>query len=161
MNKSQLWHEVKNLIESTDFKSKKAKEEFYSRIATLLEPKKGGHSSRIIKEIDGIKYKTCRFTNRLWPTDELVYQNDNAKEEGKDKGYSKVGISLWNKGRKHIKNLEAKLTEAVLEGEDPTEFAQELKEIKEKNLGNSAEWLLQFATDEQLKEIEEKSLPIS
>ena len=161
MNKSQVWNEVKNLIESTEFKSKKAKEEFYSHIASLLEPKKGGHSSRIVKEIDGITYKNCRFTNRLWPTDELIYQNDEYKAQEKDKGYSKVGISLWNKGQKHIKELEASLTEAVLNGEDPTSFAQELKEIKEKNLGNSPEWLLRFATDDQLKEIEEKSLPIS
>ena len=161
MNKAQLWAKVQEAIEATEFKSKKSKEEFYSHMAELLEPKRGGGAStRTIKEVDGTIYKSCRLTGRLWPESELVYQNEKAKEEGKDKGYSKVGISLWNKGQKFIRDLETKLVDATINGEDPTELAYDLKKIKSEKLGNSPEWIKQFATEEQLKEIEEKSLPI-
>ena len=111
-------------------------------------------TNRIIKEINGVEYKSCRFTGRLWKPEDLVYQNKDYEVKGKDKGYSKVGISLWNKGRRYIKELEAKVLDKLLSGEDATSEAEELKEIKEKNLGNSPEWLYQFTTEAQKEDIE-------
>jgi len=117
-------------------------------------------SSRIIKMIDGEEYRNCRFTGRLWPLDELVYQNDEYRTQGKDKGYSKIGISLWNKGQKYIKNLETKMIDLIMSGEDASKVATELKQIKENNLGNKPEWLLQFATPEQEEIMKSKSYPL-
>ena len=160
MKKSEIWAEVLKIAEENNLSN-----EAINALSELLEPKRGGgHSNRIIKTFDDITYKNCRFTGRLWPESELVYQNDQARENGKDKGYSKIGISLWNKGQKYIKGLKDKMTEIILSEEpDMNELASlkdELQDIEAKNLGNNSEWLLKFATDEQKTEIEEKSLPI-
>ena len=160
MTKTEIWNKVQEIAAEHRI-NKKA----MAALAELLEPKKGGgHSNRIVVEKDGITYKSCRFTNRLWPEDELIYQNDDMKAKGKDKGYSRVGISLWNKGQKELKEIKEALTNELI-NDNPNqdkikELSAQLKEIESKNLNNNPEWLLQFATDEQLKEIEEKSLPI-
>ena len=160
MTKTQIWNEVQKI--AADHKiNKKA----MAALAELLEPKRGGgHSNRIIIEKDGITYKSCRYTNRLWPVDELIYQNDEMKTQGKDKGYSKVGISLWNKGQKYLKDLKESLMNEII-SDDPDqkkvkEMKEQIKEIEEKKLTSDPNWLIQFATEEQLKEIEEKSLPM-
>ena len=160
MTKTEIWTRVQDIAEAYDFSGEAVK-----ALSELLEPRKGGEKSiRIIKEIDGIVYKNCRFTGLLWPEDELIYQNDEKRAEKKDKGYSKIGISLWSKGQKHIKALSNQLTEQILSDQPDAgkieELKKDLKEIKDKNLGNDYKWLLKFATKDQLKEIKEKSLPI-
>lgn len=160
MTKKEIWTKVSEIAANHNLSEVVIKE-----LAEILEPKKGGgSSSRIIKEIDGITYKNCRFTGRLWPESELIYQNDEKRESGQDKGYSKVGISLWNKGQKYIKNLKERLTDEVMKDEPDAEMVKKLKEeltaIQKDNLGNNSEWLGQFATEEQKKEIESLSLPI-
>ena len=160
MKKSEIWTKVLEIAENHNLSNEVIKE-----LSTILEPKRGGgHSNRIIKEIDGKIYKNCRFTNRLWSEDDLVYQNDEMKSQGKDKGYSKVGISLWNKGQKYIKDLKQKLLDMMLSEDVDTKklkkLKDELKKIEEKNLGNDSEWLIRFATEEQIAEIGDKSLPI-
>lgn len=160
MTKKEIWTKVSEIAANHNLSEVVIKE-----LAEILEPKKGGGgSSRIIKEIDGIIYKNCRFTGRLWPESELIYQNDEKREAGQDKGYSKVGISLWNKGQKYIKNLKERLTDEVMKDEPDAGVVKKLKEeitaIQKDNLGNNSEWLGQFATEEQKKEIESLSLPI-
>jgi len=156
MNKTELWNEVSQIIEAH-----KISKEAATALEELLKPRKGGSATqRIVKEVEGVIYKNCRFTNRLFPESELIYQNEAAKEEGKDKGYSKIGISLWSKGQKYIKNLENEIVKDVLDNKDTKEQATELQEIKKNNHGNQPEWLAQFLTDAQVKELEEVSLPI-
>ena len=160
MKKSELWNEVLRIAEENNLS-----EAAINELSKLLEPKRGGgHSNRIIKDIDGTTYKNCRFTDRLWPESELIYQNDEMREQKKDKGYSKVGISLWNKGQKHIKNIKEEMTNIILADEPDMDklaaLKDELKSIEKNNFGNDATWLEQFATDEQLAELEEISLPI-
>ena len=162
MTKKQMWDKVLELMESHSIENA----EFKKELAQLLEPKKGGGASnRITVEKDGITYKSCRLTDRLWPESELIYQNDKMREVGKDKGYSKVGISLWNKGQKYIQNLKNDLTNEIMANKPDKkkleEMKKELKEIESKKSGNNPEWILKFATEDQLKEIDEKSLPIS
>ena len=161
MKKSEVWAKVLEIK-----KEHKINEKAFQALAEILEPKKsGGGSSRIIEVINGLEYRACRFTGQLWPLDELVYQNDEMKELKKDKGYSKIGISLWNKGQKYIKDLKNKLTDEIMKDVPDVikieEFKTELKEIEAKNLGNDHNWLIEkFATPKQLEEINEKSLPI-
>ena len=161
MTKTEKWTKVQEIAKEHKI-NKKAME----ALAELLEPKKGGgHSDRIIQIIDGEEYRNCRFTGKLWSLDDLVYQNDEMKGLKKDKGYSKIGISLWNKGQKYVKDLKNKLTDEIMKDAPDVikieEFKTELKEIEAKNLRNDHNWLIEkFATSEQLKEIDTKSLPI-
>jgi anti-sigma28 factor (negative regulator of flagellin synthesis) len=156
--KSQIWNRVEEIIE--DYSLNK---EVAEKLANLLEPRTKS-SNRIIKTIDGTVYKNCRFTGRLWPADELIYQNDQMRAEDKDKGYSKVGISIWSKGQKHIKELKNDLTTEILSDTPDSakveELKTELKEIETGNLGNDYNWLLQFMTEEQETEYNSVSLPI-
>ena len=158
LTKSQIWTSVQAIIENYNLEDEVAK-----KLASLLEPRTKG-SNRIVQVIDGTVYKNCRFTGRLWPETDLIYQNDEMRTEGKDKGYSKVGISIWSKGQKHIKELKNDLTDLILsDNPDSTkveELKTELKEIESGNLGNDYSWLLQFMTDEQQLEYDTVSLPI-
>ncbi len=158
--KTQVWNEVLGIAKEFELS-----EEVIKSLSELLEPKRGGgSSSRIIKTIDGEEYRNCRFTNKLWKLEDLIYQNDEMRELKKDKGYSKVGISLWNKGQKYIKDLKEQMTEIILSDKPDNKklgkLKNELKEIEAKNLGNDAEWLLQFATEDQLKEIKNNTYDI-
>ena len=155
MRKSEIWNKIQEIGEKYSLS-----EDVMEELGSFLKPKKSGsHSERIEKEIEGKIYRNCRFLNLMVPIEDLVYQNDKMREEGKDKGYSKIGISVWNKGQKVIRDLQQKLTDGVLNGDDVTEIASELKEIKEKNLGNNPEWLKQFLTDDQ-KEVVKDYLDI-
>ena len=118
-------------------------------------------SSRIIKMIDDEEYRNCRFTGRLWPLGELVYQNNEHRTQGKDKGYSKIGISLWNRSRRYIKSLEKEMLDLIMnDDKDASGVAARLKEIQDNNLENKLEWLLQFASPEQKEIMEFKSYPL-
>jgi len=151
MTKTEQWTKVQEIAKKHKFNEKVMKS-----LAELLEPKKGGgHSDRIVQIIDGEEYRNCRFTGKLWSLDDLVYQNDEMRKKKKDKGYSKIGISLWNKGQKHIKTLQNKLTEEILKDDPDLETVEslknEIKEIKVKNLGNNPAWLTTFASEDQKK----------
>lgn len=161
LNKSQIWERVEAI-----FAEYEIGEEAQKDLAELLKPKgKGSSSNRIIKTIDDTEYRNCRFTGRLWKLEDLVYQNDEKRSESKDKGYSNVGISLWNKGQKKIKDIKNDLTDEIMKDEPDldkvTSLKGELKEIESGNLGNDFNWLLQFATKEQEKSIKNDSYDIN
>ena len=153
LNKTQIWNEVTSILEDVKFKSNAEKESAIARFEALLKPKSGGGASeRPIYTIGGEEYKYCRFTDRYWPLEDLVYQNDELRAQKRDKGYSKIGMSLWSKGQKHLKALGDDITKAVMAGdmEKSQTIAQELKEIQDQNLANNAAWLVDnFATEEQ------------
>ena len=152
LNKTQTWNKVVEILEGT--KISKAK---FAELEAILAPKSGSREANTIV-VDGETYTHCRYTNRYWPCDELVYQNETKKAECKSKGYSKVGISLWNKGRQYVKSLDAKLKEAVLNQQDATDVVNEIKELESANAWNNAEWLQQFVTDEQTRIIDQLSV---
>ena len=155
--KKEIWDEVINIGKEFGLD-----EQVMRSLSELLEPKRGGgHSSRIIKTIEGEEYRNCRFTGKLWKLDDLIYQNDEMRAAKKDKGYSKIGIPLWNKGQKHIKSLKDEMTNIILSDEPDDKklksLKDELKSIEKDNLGNDPKWLVQFATEDQLKEIKNNS----
>jgi len=162
MNKTQQWNKIQEIASEHKFS-----DEAMKALAELLEPKKkggGAHSDRIIKNIDGKTYKSCRYTNRLWAVDDLIYQNDEMREKDKDKGYSKIGIALWTKGQKKLKDLKNEMFELAMADEVNQKKLGEVKKevlaIQDGNLTNNSEWLMGLATPEQAKLIEESSIEI-
>jgi len=173
MTKVQTWNEAKEILESLGL-SKKIMNNALQQFETLLAPKKAGGKSRPEpKVIDGITYYYCRFSDAYYPTEEMVYQNAEKREALEDKGYSHIGMSLWTKGQRFIKDGEKRATEInfgiktkyeisedeTLTGDDLREYAiklyKEIVALKEENKPNNAQWLVeQFATDEQLSLIE-------
>ena len=106
MTKLQTWNAAMAILNETTFKSNASKDEAIKRFEALLAPKKSGGGSRPEPiDVDGEIYQYCRFTGLYFPTSELVYQNDEMRATLKDKGYSNIGISLWNKGQKYLKDL--------------------------------------------------------
>jgi len=157
MNKSDTWNATLEIIRTHDLSK-----EIELELEALLAPKKGGGgTARELFTIDGNDYKYCRFTGTLSLLGDLVYQNDEKKAAKQDKGYSTIGISLWSKGQKHIKELKDKLTEQILSDEPDTgiigEIKAELKDIAADNLGNDYTWLRQFLTEEQEEYLSENT----
>lgn len=152
MTKLELWSSV--LAIGEQHKLKKA---VMDELEALLAPK--SRAAREVYTLDGVDYKFCRFTGFYWPTDKMIYQNDEQRSLGRDKGYSQVGIAMWNKGQNYIKNLTNKLLDAVTTGD--TESQQkvliEIKDIKAGNLGNRPAWLGQFIDAKQMALIESES----
>jgi hypothetical protein len=152
LNKTQTWEKVVEILEGT--KISKAK---MAELEALLAPKTGTREANIIN-YDGEKYAHCRYTDKYWPCDEMVYQNDEKREKCQSKGYSKVGISLWNKGRQYVKRLDEELKATILAGGDATNIVEQLKELEESRAWNDPKWLEQFITDEQARIIEQLAI---
>ena len=168
MTKLELWNEALDILENTTFKSNASKDEAIKRFELLLKPKKGGGKSRNEPlTIDGEEYPYCRFTGLYFPKSEMVYQNDEMREQGKDKGYSKIGMSLWTKGQKYLKDLKMKSVEIAF-GEDQSDEAREqgmelhheAVELEKNNALNEFSHLMaNFLTDDQADYIEGLELP--
>lgn len=168
MTKTQTWNEVKSILGDLTFKSNKEKEEAFKRFELLLAPKKRGGNSAIAPiERDGELYHYDRFTGLYMPTNEMVFQNDEKRAEGKHKGYSKIGMSLWTKGQKYIKDLKMKSVE-IAYGDDQSDEAraegmrlhQEAVELEKNNSMNDHVYLMEhFLTDEQAEYIASLDLP--
>ena len=153
MTKTQQWANAQTILSSLELSKPKyaiALEAFRE----LLEPKKAGGASRPEpKMIDEVKYYYCRFTGRYWKAEEMVYQNDAKREKLDDKGYSKSGISLWNKGQKYLKDLQTKSVEMAYgigyDNNDPEVFKEgkklmeEANTIKAANSANDFKWLVE------------------
>ena len=167
MTKLQTWNEAIAIINELGL-SKKATQVAISRFEDLLAPKKGGGTSRpepINK--DGELYHYCRFTGLYFPTSELVYQNDEQRSLGKDKGYSNIGISIWNKGQKYLKDLKMKSVE-IAYGDDQSDEARakgmelhkEAVELEKANSMNDYNYLMEhFLTEAQADVLEGLDLP--
>jgi len=168
MTKLQTWNAAMAIINDTTFKSNAAKETAIKRFEELLAPKKGGSSSRPVPlELDGITYYFCRFTGLYFPASEMVYQNDEHRTNAKDKGYSNIGISLWSKADKYIKEIKMKSVE-IAYGDDQTDetrarglaLMNEAKLLEKNNSKNDAAYLMEhFLSDEQADILEGLELP--
>ena len=154
MTKTELWNEVKSIIETEVAKTKQA--EVIAKLEPLLAPKKGGGTTRPQPiEVDGETRYYCRYTDAYWPTEEMIYQNEEKREALQDKGYSKLGISLWNRGRKYLDNLQKQVGEALMarDIDRATELNEQLTNLKKQGLTNNAEWLLENVATEEEREI--------
>ena len=166
MTKLQTWNAAQAIINELGL-SNKAATIAMEKFEVLLAPKKSGGSrpEPIIR--DEVEYKYCRFTGLYFPKSELIFQNDEAREESKDKGYSNIGISIWNKGQKYLKDLKMKSVE-IAYGDDQSDEARdegmklhkEAKELEAANSMNTGSYLMEhFLTDEQADVLEGLDLP--
>ena len=165
MNKRETWEQAQKILADLGLSKAKLNESLI-QFEKLLAPKKG--STKIPpKVIDGVEYYYCRFTGLYYPSSEMIYQNDEKRAAGEHKGYSRIGISLWNKGQKYLKEIKFKSVE-IAYGDDQSDEAQaeglklhkEAQEITKNNLTNDYKWLMDnFLTDEQADELEGLELP--
>ena len=129
MNKTEIWAEVQKILSTN-----KVKSSVINELSLILAPKV---NSGTPKNELGQSY--CRYTGLYYDDEDMVYQNEEMRLQGKSKGYSKVGISKWTKGQKYIKDLKMK----ALNVESIEELAKLRLEILACD-GNSIEWLAQF-----------------
>ena len=151
LNKTQIWTKVQEILEGS--KVTKAK---MAELEELLAPKTGGTSIPTTM-IDGVEHAYCRFTSKYWPLEEMVYQNDEKRAEKKHKGYSKVGISLWTKGQKALKDTQKQAIEAIQEGD--IERAKRLAKHGQEVNANDYGYLAQFADEDQAQLIDNAPSP--
>jgi hypothetical protein len=150
MNKTQIWNEVKAIIEAEVATSKQAK--VIEALAPILAPKRGGATRPTPIEVDGEVRYHCRYTDAFWAAEDMIYQNDAKREALEDKGYSKLGISLWERGRKHANKLQAAIGEALAANnvDEAKQLNEELMLFNNTKPYNDAEWLYNnVANDEE------------
>lgn len=165
MTKLQTWQEAQKILEELGLASNKT---VVSKFEALLAPKKGGGLSRPEPIThNGELHYYCRFTGLYYPSSEMVYQNDDKREKLEDKGYSKIGMSLWTKGQKYLKDMKLRSVE-IAYGDDQSDEAREegMKLHKEAvalekdNSLNQHGWLMaNMLTDEQADYLETLELP--
>jgi hypothetical protein len=166
MTKLQTWNEAQAIIEDLGL-SKAKKDAAIAAFEALLAPKKAGGNRPAPIFKDGEEYRYCRFTGLYFPLSEMVFQNDEARAAGKDKGYSAIGISLWNKGQKYLKDLKMKSVE-IAYGEDQSdemlikgrEMHQEAVQLEKANSMNNYVYLMEhFLSEEQADYLQGLDLP--
>jgi len=167
MNKLQTWNAAKEIIESLNLDIELNKTAML-KFEGLLAPKKSGGGSRPEPLlVDGVNYYYCRFTNLYFPSSQMIYQNDETRAALKDKGYSNIGISLWNKGQKFLKDMKMKSVE-IAYGDDQSDEAraegmklhQEATQLTKDNSMNDYNYLMtNFLTNEQADILEGLDLP--
>ena len=138
-NKTQIWNEVKELLIE---EKKGPNSKLYKELQSLLEPKtKGASLSNPPKEIDGELHFHCRYTDEWFPKSETIFQNDEKRDANKSKGYSKLGISLWNKGQKMMKAKKEELFDLMMSGSEDHDKMAELKDWIANTDVNTVEFL--------------------
>lgn len=101
---------IEQIVKAAGIKADKAE-----AIITSLSDKateRVGVSANPPKEIDGVLHYFCRFTQKYYPREEMVFSN------GKSKGYSKEAISVWNRINAEIKKVQASISNAILKGDN-------------------------------------------
>ncbi len=167
MTKLQTWNTAQAII--TELGLTKAKHAMaLSAFEMLLAPKKGGTTARPEPlTVDGELYQYCRFTGLYLKASEMVFQNAEQRALGKDKGYSNIGISLWNKGQKYLKELKAKSVE-IAYGDDQSDkkraegmkLHREAVKLEKENAMNSSAYLMEhFLTEAQADTLEGLEMP--
>lgn len=86
----------------------KAKPALVEDITNLLKPKSISYPP---KQIDGVWYHRCRYTELYLPISEMVLSN------GASKGYSKLAIGLWAKLGRDAQKLNDEAMKALLKGD--------------------------------------------
>ena len=165
MTKLQTWTAAQSIINGLNLEDEAQKRAF-NLFEELLAPKKSGNKREVLI-IDDINYYFCRFTGLYFPSSEMIYQNDKARAELKDKGYSKIGISIWNQGQKYLKALKFESVE-IAYGDDQSDemrekglkLHQEANELIKNNSMNNYEYLMKkFLSNDQADYLEGLNLP--
>ena len=166
MTKLQTWNAAQAIINELGLTNKNATIAM-DKFEALLAPKKSGGSRPEPIIFEDEEYKYCRFTGLYFPKSELVFQNDEARDADKDKGYSNIGISIWNKGQKYLKDLKFGSVE-IAYGDDQSdetlikgrEMHQEAVALTKDNSMNNYAYLMEhFLTEEQADSLEGLDLP--
>ena len=137
MTKVQIWSNVLEIGERYELS-----EEAMNELSTLLKPKTRGSNRPEPIIIDDETYYYCRYTNRYWTSENMIYQNDEKRINLQDKGYSKIGISLWTRGRKIVEGYKDELTQQILSLDPDVSKIEELKENLRTADFNNYQWLL-------------------
>ena len=155
--KTDVWNKVVDILSNNEINEN---DEMFKDLSELLKPKKSGARGDRPEPIvvDDETYYYCRYTGRFWKSEDMIYQNDEARNLLKDKGYSKIGISLWNKGQKFIKTMKEELFDEIMSDSPDTEKMSQLKTDIANYDGNTKESLIEFITDEQSKTIDSDSI---
>ncbi len=112
-NKSQLHNEVVSKVqefcESNKMKAQTTTA-LMELVSSLLAPKKGGATSQNASYTDanGTVMHYCRFHQQFEPESDMVLS------QGKNKGYCKASISIWNKRNSAIKAKEASIAQFII-----------------------------------------------
>ena len=147
MTKTELWTKVQRIGETY-----KLSDEVMNELGELLKPKTRSSNRPEPKYIGDEPYFYCRYTGTYWPVEEMIYQNDEKKSKLQDKGYSKLGISLWTRGKKLVDKMRTDLTDQVISKDPDQELVKTLKEELTLANFNDKEWLYDnIATDEDRK----------
>ena len=166
MTKLQTWNEAIDIIANLGL-TKKNETIAMDRFEALLAPKKSGGSRPEPIVHNGELHYYDRYTGLYFPSSQMVYQNDEARELLKDKGYSALGISLWNKGQKYLKDLKMKSVE-IAYGDDQSdetliqgrECHIEAKKLTDEGSMNNYTYLMEhFLSDDQADMLEGLDLP--
>jgi len=72
----------------------------------------------------------CRYTGLWWSKQFMVFSNPTKEIAGVSRGYSKLGIKIWNKHNNVIKALEKQLMLDVLAGDNVTKQIQVINQAK-------------------------------
>ena len=129
MNKTEIWAEVQKILSAN-----KVKSSVVTELGLILAPKVNTGTPK-----NELGQSYCRYTGNYYDDEDMVYQNEDMKLQGKSKGYSKAGIAKWTKGQKFIKDLKMR----ALNVESLEELSELRKEIQECD-GNSIAWLARF-----------------
>jgi len=129
MNKSEIWVEVQKILAAN-----KVKSNVVTELSLILAPKVNTGTPK-----NELGQSYCRYTGMYYDDEDMVYQNEEMKLQGKSKGYSKAGIAKWTKGQKFIKDLKMR----ALNVESLEELSQLREEIQACD-GNSIDWLARF-----------------
>ena len=126
MKKIDIYNKSLEILNSIEFEDEFKKELIFNKFEVLLKPKNGGISKRKSEFLNDVEYFYCRFTGLYYIKENMVYQNQDKKSKNEDKGYSTLGIKLWNKGQKYLKNLKIRFTEiAYLEDKNDEKLQKE------------------------------------
>jgi hypothetical protein len=129
MNKTEIWEEVQKILSTN-----KVKSNVVAELSLILAPKVNLGTPK-----NELGQSYCRYTGNYYDDEDMVYQNEDMRLQGKSKGYSKAGIAKWTKGQKFIKDLKMR----ALNVESLDELSELRKEIQECD-GNSIDWLTRF-----------------
>ena len=117
----------------------------------LFKSKKRGSENPPIEK-DGELYFYDRYTGLYFPKEYTIFQNDQKKQENKSKGYSKLGISLWTRGKKLIESKKNELFDLVMKdkvSKEEKEKMTELKKFLETANFNDIQWLKENVFDKE------------
>ena len=124
MNKTELYTAMTTDLETIKSNNKipaKAIEALEAMLVTYIKPKTSSIKHPPLE--NGDLY--CRYTQKYYPEAEMVMS------KGKSKGYSKVGIALWNKAQRTLQKWSMQYADIEdITGTEARELGAKIKGLK-------------------------------